>query len=86
MKKIETFVQESKSGRKVHNVKSLYEDFGLLQTHRSDGPAVITKDGKYGWHWEGYHCFTFDDWCKYARENSDITEEEIVQIKLTYGA
>ena len=86
MKKIETFIQENPSGKKVYIVKDLYDLFGLKQIHRSDGPAIITQDGRYGWHWEGHHCFTFDIWCKYARENSDITEEEIVQIKLTYGA
>ena len=50
------------------------------EPHRTDGPAIIWADGSYEWVLKS-HVYRFDDWC----EKLNLSDEEIIMIKLKYG-
>jgi hypothetical protein len=49
--------------------------------HRTDGPAVECADGEDFWYSHGQE-YTFDVWLE---ENSYLTDDEKVMMKLQYG-
>jgi hypothetical protein len=49
--------------------------------HRTDGPAIEFSDGDIEW-WLDDDEMTFDEWLK---ENTEISGEEKIMLKLQYG-
>jgi hypothetical protein len=49
--------------------------------HRDDGPAIEFADGSATWHLHGKQ-MAFDQWLD---QNTELTDEEKVMLKLQYG-
>jgi hypothetical protein len=64
---------EYPSGNKVWYVR--------FMRHRTDGPAIEYSNGYKEWYIKG-KLLSFDEWLE---QNSDLTGEEKVMMKLQYG-